>query len=268
MLIRFVRFSLALFVCQIPLGYAADCTHVLATAHPAYPPYQWFDGKQMRGASIDINQKIFAELGIPFSVTYSGPWKRVLHVTKRGQVDFVMALKKTPARQKFINFTEAPILPNPFSVFVERDNIFRYSHWEDLKGRLGGKNAGDRYGEMFDNFSKKQLMIEEANTPEINFNKLIARRIEYFIHSRYSGITYLHTHLQGQRVIALDKNINDGVVHSGFSLHSPCNSLLPYLNTRYREMLEDGSAMQIMEENILLWKNRTTGINSLSEPAK
>ncbi|RDE22672.1 amino acid-binding protein [Motiliproteus coralliicola] len=257
MLFQPARFILAALLFQPFLVQAEECTRVVATAHPDYPPYQWFDGQQMRGASIEINRIIFAELGIPFSVIYTGPWKRVLHAAQQGQVDLVMALKKTPARQEFLNFTSAPILPNPFAVFVERSQVFDFNQWDDLKGKMGGKNAGDRYGAAFDQFSSEQLALEEADTPQTNYRKLIAGRIDYFIHSRYSGATYLHTHPEGDRVIALEKNINEGFIHSGFSRLSPCYDLLPYLNRRYREMMSDGSALQLLESNLVSWQRST-----------
>ncbi|WP_421865715.1 substrate-binding periplasmic protein [Motiliproteus sp.] len=248
------RFILAALLFPIPLAQATECTRVVATAHPDYPPYHWFDGQQMRGASIEINRLIFAELGIPFSVSYTGPWKRVLHAARQGQVDLVMALKKTPARQEFLDFTEAPILPNPFAVFVERSRPFEFNNWDDLKDKMGGKNAGDRYGHKFDQFAHQQLTLEEADTPQINFKKLVAGRIDYFIHSRYSGASYLHIHPEGEKVRALANNINEGYIHSGFSRQSPCRDLLPYLDRRYRELLEDGRALQLLEENLASWQ--------------
>ena len=239
---------------HVPLVQATKCTEVVATAHPDYPPYHWYDGKQMRGASIDINRKIFAELGVPFTVTYAGPWKRVLHAAELGQVDFVMALKKTQARQVFLNFTENPIFPNPFAVFVNRNHHFAFEEWQDLQDRRGGKNAGDRYGEAFDQFLADNLTVEEAATPEINFKKLLAGRIEYFIHSRFSGAAYLQAYPEDGSIVILDKNINDGQIHSGFSRQSSCSQLLPYINKRYKELMEDGSALQFLEDNLLLWQ--------------
>jgi len=233
---------------------AGECQKVIASAHPAYPPYHWNDGGSIVGASVDIHKIIFSELGIPFDAKFFGPWKRVLLNAEEGSFDFVMALKKTPARQAYLNFTEAPVFPNPFSVFVERTSLFPFEKWEDLVGKTGGKNAGDRYGQEFDEFANEALTIEDALTPELNYKKLIAGRIDYFIHSRYSGAAFLSTFGHGHLVTTLDKNINEGYIHSGFSKNSSCSELLPYLNKRYKELLEDGTAERLLNRNVLRWK--------------
>lgn len=238
---------------------ATQCQKVVASAHPAYPPYHWNQDGEIVGASVDLHRKIFAELGVDFSSPYQGPWKRVLMSAKQGQIDLVMALKKTPERQQFLAFTEHPIFPNPFSVFVSAERTFSFEQWADLKGKRGGKNSGDRYGKRFDDYAREQLKIEPANTPELNFRKLLAGRIDYFIHSRYSGAIYLQTHAQGDKVAILKNNINEGYIHSGFSKQSSCKELLPYINKRYAELVADGTAERLLEQNLQRWRASKAG---------
>ncbi len=236
---------------------ARECKEVTATAHPDYPPYHWKDGKHIIGASVDLNAKIFAELGIPFKVQYLGPWKRVLNRAELGKVDMVLGLKKTTERENYLTFSTSPIFPNPFTIFTLKDKQFKFNSWEDLKHHYGGKNAGDRYGDPFDTFANTHLSIEDAYSTQSNLSKLQAGRIEYVIHGRYVGRAHFTNLPGGDQVVALELNINEGFIHSAFTKGSPCTKFLPYISKRYREMLESGEAEQFLDQNQNRWHNHT-----------
>lgn len=246
---------LSIFCAATAHANAQECNKIHASAHPDYPPYHWNDNGKIVGASVDLHQIIFDELNIPFEAKYHGPWKRVLFDAEQGRIDLVMALKKTPTRQQFLNFTEDPVFPNPFSVFVTQSSTFTFNNWQDLIGKYGGKNAGDRYGQKFDEYLAANLQVHPAKTPEHNFKKLISNRIDYFIHSRYSGAAFLTTFAQGDQVQILDKNINEGFIHSGFSKQSTCSKHLTYMNQRYQELMADGTASKLLNQNLKRWKS-------------
>lgn len=258
--------SLALALIPYNTVYAHECKEVIATTHPEYPPYHWQDGEQIIGASVDLNAKIFAELGIPFKVKYMGPWKRVLNNAQLGKVDMVLGLKRTDERESYLSFTDHPVFPNPFTIFTLKEKQFKFATWKDLKTHRGGKNAGDRYGDPFDTFAKEHLSIEDANSTQSNLRKLQAGRIEYVIHGRYVGRAHFTDLPGGNQVVASDLNINEGFIHSAFTKDSPCTIFLPYISRRYREMLENGEAEQLLEQNQKRWHNFINGIPYGAEP--
>lgn len=258
-----VSFTLVLLTLMIHnAAFARECKEVIATAHPDYPPYHWQDGENIIGASVDLNAKIFAELGIPFKVRYLGPWKRVLNRAQLGKVDMVLGLKKTSERETYLKFSNSPVFPNPFTIFTLKEQQFEFNNWEDLKHHRGGKNAGDRYGDAFDTFSNEHLSIEDAYSTLSNLNKLQAGRIEYVIHGRYVGRAHFTKLPGGDQVIASEININEGFIHSAFTKDSPCAIFLPYISERYREMLESGEAEQLLEQNQKRWHHFIKGKHS------
>ncbi len=241
---------------------AEECLQVVMSAHPDYPPYHWREGRHIVGASIELTSKILVDLGIPYSTPYIGPWKRVLNVAKQGKLDMVLALKKTKERQEYLDFTSAPAFRNPFAIFVLRDRKFTYRHWQDLVGRKGGKNAGDRYGNAFDLYAKQHLTLDESYSAERNFQKLIYGRIDYFIHGRYVGLAHLAADDPGHRIEVLDTNINEGFIHSAFTKNSPCRYLLPEISQRYTELLANGEAEKILQKNVERWSKWTNAQNN------
>jgi polar amino acid transport system substrate-binding protein len=250
-----VRLGLVLVFASISGALASDqnCTPVTASAHPDYPPYHWREGGRIVGASVDLNKMIFQELGVAFDAVFTGPWKRVLKTAENGDIDFLMSLKKTDERSAFLDFTDTPAFENPFTVFTLRNRSFPLTVWENLKGRYGAKNAGDRYGEPFDSYVANVLELSDNFSFQDNVNQLLIGRIDYIIHGRYVGQAQFGAIQGGEDIVPLDWNVMNGFVHSGFSLNSPCRHLKDRVSKRYGELLADGTAERILSENVGRW---------------
>ncbi|WP_420411295.1 substrate-binding periplasmic protein [Roseibium sp.] len=249
------RLGLIFLLGSISGAYAASsaCDRVIASAHPDYPPYHWREGGRIVGASVDLNKMIFGEIGIPFEAIYTGPWKRVLKTAESGDVDFLMSLKKTPQRSKFLLYTEAPAFENPFTVFTLKTKQFPLLTWTDLKGKFGAKNAGDRYGEPFDTYVLNVLALSDNFSFLENVNRLLIERVDYIIHGRYVGQAQFGAIDGGENIVPLDWNVMNGFVHSGFARTSACVQLNPYVSQRYSELLSDGTAARLLADNVGRW---------------
>lgn len=70
------------FLIAINIYATPSCQQITISAHPNYPPFHWRNGNTLTGASIEISEHIFAELGVKTHVVYMGPWKRVLKSAK------------------------------------------------------------------------------------------------------------------------------------------------------------------------------------------
>ena len=75
------------------LGQAA-CQKVVVTADPEYPPYAWYDGETLRGASVDVVLAVLQAIKLPYELRYVGPFVRVLQNARVGDVDIVTELKR------------------------------------------------------------------------------------------------------------------------------------------------------------------------------
>ncbi len=226
---------------------AAECTKVVVTSHPDYKPYHWYDGRELTGASIELARRILDDMRIPYEIRYVGPWPRVLKLAENGQVDIVMSLKNTPERRDYLDFTPTPAFSNPMAVFVRRDKSFAFDRREDLIGKRGGVNSGDRYGEGFDEFLRNNLAVEPTIEMASNFKKLKAGRIDYYITGLYPGLAFLADNAMDD-LVPLPKPVNRGVIHVGFTHKSPCAFLLSGFELRLRQLAERHETDKLLDK--------------------
>lgn len=237
-----------------PAVAGEKCRRVVYSAHSSYPPFHWQDQGKIIGASHDITQLILNELKIPSESHAIGPWKRVLHSARLGQIDLVLGLKQTAERENYLAFTDHLLVANPVAVFVARDRPFHFEQWSDLIGKRGNMNLGDRHGEPFDHFAETNLSIRRVAGLKSNFKMLINNRTDYFITGLQTGRAYLATSKYQHKINHLANHVIAGQIHHGFSTRSPCRQLIPYFNKRFKELQQDGSIAAIVEKNLQIWK--------------
>ena len=236
------------------LGQKA-CSQVVVSAHPDYPPFHWFDGDSLTGASIAVSVKIFESMGVKSVVSYEGPWKRVLLKAKAGQVDFIPALKRVQERESYLSFTDNPFYFNPVAVFVRKDETRQINALADLTMLSGSISLGDKHGEAIDTFIDAQVSMQRVYGLSANFQMLDLGRTDYFIGGFYTGRDFLHQNpLQDKIKVA--KVFEDNLVHNGFSKASPCSALVHEFDQKLRELAASGYVAQMMDKYEQLWLER------------
>lgn len=237
---------------------AAQCTRVVFSANPEYPPYHWADGDRLLGASVVLTGRILDEMGVRWEARFVGPWPRVLKSAEHGEIDLIVSLKPTPEREAFLEFTRSPAFPNPMAVFAARSRPLKFDAPEDLIGKRGGRTAGDRFGDAFDRFAEKRLTLEDADGLDVNFNKLAAGRIDYVVTGLYTGRANLLRNGLADRIAPLPHPVNEGFIHHGFSRRSPCASLLAAVDARLQAAQRSGLAARLLEEALQQWQRGGT----------
>ncbi len=233
----------------------ATCARVVLGAGPDYPPLHWYDGTTLRGASVQLAQKIFADMGVPVELRYVGPFPRLMANAQRGRIDVVATLKRTPERDAFLTFTTVRAFSNPVSVFVLRSRGFHYAGWDDLLGHTGGIATGTRFGEPFDSFLQHKLHIETSSSLESNFKKLAVGRIDYLVTGYYNGIAYLEAHRQQDQFIALQPAVNDSENHIAFYSKSPCMRYYKEFDRRLALLVKIGAPERMIQDALQEWRS-------------
>ncbi|KQV90370.1 hypothetical protein ASD15_24020 [Massilia sp. Root351] len=239
-----------LLALAMALPAAAECSKVIVSADPDYQPLHWYDGQSLRGASIDLATRVLEDIGAPYEVRYSGPWKRVLAAAQAGQVDLVATLKILPERERYLAFAPTPAFRNPVAIFVDRQRSFAYANWDDLRDKRGGAALGNRFGPDFDRFAETELHLQESGTLDTNFRKLGLGRIDYFLVGLYAGEAYLANHGLGERYMALRPFATEDRNYFGFSRNSPCIKYLEPFEARLRALVKSGAAVSILNANL------------------
>lgn len=71
-----------------------------------FPPYEWIDEQDRYiGPIAEFIGLLEKELGIHFEIVHDRPWNDILAMAKRGELDMLSCINKTPERSKFLNFT-------------------------------------------------------------------------------------------------------------------------------------------------------------------
>ncbi|WP_458233059.1 substrate-binding periplasmic protein, partial [Roseateles sp. P5_E8] len=138
----------------------AVCTRVVVTADPEYPPYAWYDGQTLRGASVDVVLAVLQAIKLPYELRYVGPFVRVLQTARAGDVDIITELKRNAEREEYLAYADTPVFTNPSSVFVRAGQNLKFTKREDLRGLRGGVTHGTRFGAGLDEFIEAQLSVE------------------------------------------------------------------------------------------------------------
>lgn len=230
-----------------------QCDVVRFTAHPNYPPFHWAEDNHIVGLTPALAQRIFSTLGVESKSVNVGPWTRVLFSAQQGHVDMILGLKKTPERESYLTFTETPALQNPFAIFVLKGHEFEYQSWEDLKGRIGNMNRGDRFGETFDNFVANHLRIQRVQGLKANFDMLKLRRTDYFITGLNTGLAYLRGEGLESLYTVLDPPVVIGQIDFGFVKQSPCAALMGRFDQELAKLIGENSLKDEFAKHWQLW---------------
>jgi polar amino acid transport system substrate-binding protein len=227
----------------------SQCTVIHYATNPIYPPYGWkTNSGQYDGAVVELLHAIVPK-GISLEpMVY--PWKRSMVMAEMGGIDLLAGIRKTPEREKTLEFTTHRAFPNPIVLFVAKDRQFPFSTWEDLAMLRGGVSAGDAFGGGFDEYWRLNLIVEEARTMKENFQKLELGHIDYFVTSRLAGEAYLRTHFQKIDIISLSPPISNQDIHLAFSRHSPCRSVIPAMSARLAEMDSKGALDALLKKHL------------------
>lgn len=236
------------------LSAQALCTRLVLAADPDYPPLHWYDGETMHGASIAIAKRVLDDLKIPYEVRYVGPFPRVMVAAERGDIDMVSTLKKTPEREAFLLYPKTTALANPVAVFASRERPFEFKTRADLVGLRGGITRGNVFGDGFDDYMKQHLDVEAANSPENNFSKLGAGRLDYFITGYYAGMAYLLKRGDEQRFVAKSPFLVDTPNYVVLTRNGQCADKLEAIDQRLAQLKKSGVLDELIRDAFAQWK--------------
>ncbi|MCP4688185.1 MAG: ABC transporter substrate-binding protein, partial [Desulfobacterales bacterium] len=103
-----------------------------------------------------------------------------LSLAKAGAFDGSVVWWKTPEREKDFFFSD-PVLDVRYVFFHLKSNPFDWKTVEDLKDVEIGATTGYDYGESFQNAEKnREIFVQRVPMDELNFKKLLKKKIEVF----------------------------------------------------------------------------------------
>jgi len=167
--------------------------------------------------------------------------------TEKGEIDILLALYLTEERKNHFEFT-IPYSQESVSVFINKNNPFPLTKWDDLTGRTGCTPLGESLGQELDQFIKEKLTVQRADTLKRCLPMLEKERIDYVIFSKY------HVGMELRKMNLLDKievlpyNMTSEKVYMAFSKKSGFVRLVPKVNSEIKRLTEDGTIEKLLDK--------------------
>ncbi|TDQ81499.1 amino acid ABC transporter substrate-binding protein (PAAT family) [Dongia mobilis] len=241
-------------------SHAAECTRLLVSGNPEYPPYLWRDPAapdRLIGANAELMALLSEKIGMPVEVRYTGSWARVQEEMRAGRIDLIAGAFLTTPRLGYMDYF-IPLIARTRSVVITPEGSdLNYRQWPDLVGHAGVTVINNSFGEAFDRYAKENLDLQEVGKLENALQMVAGGRAEFVIYedaparafAARAGITGL--------VEAPDAISNENL-YLTFSHRSPCNT--GEMRGRIAQAMQELTGSEVMgkliEQAIESWRSQ------------
>ena len=157
----------------------------LRIASESWTPYIYQEQGTLKGLDYEAAQVVLQRLGVDVEWQLL-PWKRCLAALEQGQVDAILDIFRTPAREVSIIYPDEPMSQIEFVLFYATARPYPYRQLADLQGLKVGVSAGYWYANQ--GFRESDLFTREpAPSHTANFGKLVRDRVDLVINDRRGG---------------------------------------------------------------------------------
>lgn len=153
-----------------------------------WPPYEYSVHDAALGLDVDLARAALRAMGQETAFAFY-PWKRVLSMAQRQEVDAIMSVRPTPERAQYLHFPNEHLSVSDNVLFVRKgDAAPDVPALQALAGHTVGVTAGYSYGEAFDAMLRAGVFqTDESLTEEQGLRKLLAARYAVFVCDRHAG---------------------------------------------------------------------------------
>ena len=227
-----------------------DCTELVITGHPSYPPVSWSTGRRLVGAAPDLVTQVATSLGVAKVVSTSfGSWEKAQAAARSGEADVIFGIYRNDERKEFLDYVEPPFATDPVAVVVRKGAAFPFADWNDLKGKKGVTNVGESFGDRFDAFLARELTVARAPGVDRVFAALLDGKADYGIIALYPGRNLARKLGIQEKVEFLPHELVSADMFVAFSKKSRC---APGLREGFARALQaavrGGDVKRLMEE--------------------
>ncbi len=115
---------LLLFICTAALPAGATSETLIFRGDHNYPPYEFMNAQnEPDGFNVELLRVVATRMGLLVNIDL-GPWHEVRTQLENGEIDGLLGMFKTPARDEKVDFT-IPHIVASYAVFVPRDSKLR-----------------------------------------------------------------------------------------------------------------------------------------------
>lgn len=147
------------------------------------PPLAYEEGGEVKGFAVDLVMEGLRRIGREADITIM-PWKRAVFMTRFGEADAIFYAVKNAEREEWFFYPKESLVVEATVALrrVDTDIVLRpgKTAYDDYRLGIG---RGYYYGPKLKQFlaSSSFAKVEEATSFELNFSKLIEKRIDVFL---------------------------------------------------------------------------------------
>ena len=259
-------FRILLLVCFLSVfRNAQGCDDGVATivGKTDFPPLSWQQNGKLDGIAYVTMAKIMKEKGIELKVQAPMPWKRALQNVKHGKTDFVVTVRETENRRKYLQFVPAVMMASAQNVFYGNSGTF--NNLDDLKGKRGGVTLGLRFTDEFSLFAKQYLTFSEVPKLKQNILKLEGGRIDFFISPMLPTLHYIQSNKVETNINYMLEPLFVSEERVAISKASSCLKYIDFISKRLNELNDNGFVDSLLEEELAQWSVMTDVMVKVNE---
>lgn len=239
----------------------AQCTQMVASGNPDYPPYLWRDPvnpDRLIGANADLLKRLGHEIGVDISVIYGGPWSRVQEDARTGEIDLIAGAFFTLPRLDYMDYVYPAFQGTRSVIWVRDDFRLEYSQWTDLQGLEGATVINNSFGQDFDSFAKQHLTLRQVPTLEQSLKMLSLGRADYVVYEEYPAQAYM-TRYNIEGIHSLEPPVSSEELYLTLSHKSKCNTpeMRGKLSKALYELVQRDTMKDLIRTNLQRWGVQT-----------
>ena len=129
-----------------------------------FAPYEWVGKKgHYMGLAADYMRLLEERLGVKFEIIKNKSWPEILKLAKKGEIDLLSCLNKSPQRQEYLNFTKAYI-SNP-RVIINANRNGYIGSLKKLRGKTVVVEKGYlTYDRLSTNYPEIKLLLVDTTS--------------------------------------------------------------------------------------------------------
>jgi polar amino acid transport system substrate-binding protein len=140
------------------ISYLSSLKEVTVANDTNWPPFDFFDGVQAKGFSMDYMRLIGTILGVKLNFIQGESWDELVKRFEKGEIDVITAYEKNSEHEKLANFSE-PYLTIFESIITKNDLTNQPKNYKDLYGKKVAVVKGYDYEDVIKKHHNKIELV-------------------------------------------------------------------------------------------------------------
>ncbi len=212
----------------------------------AHPLGFYDDNQQVQGVAVEIFQQVMKDLGHNSQLELL-PGKRVIHMLKNAQADGVPFIRKTPKREKYLDYSREVLLFENVYFYVKKGHEFEFSgDLASVKNKKMAVILGDTYGDAF-NELMPSLNLVETITVDSGFSMLLKNRVDIVVSTQQRAAIALDKLSPGE-VVRILKPMESIPLYAAFSKKRRLSALRDQFDEQLKTLKESGFVKSVIDK--------------------